>query len=191
VKLKSKWTRGAIAVFVMTFAFLAFGASSCSSQQNQASNRKATNIQTQQQNLTSEAFSQQSKNDPYPAAQLHNSLERENLIKRLLEFNKRDKIGYVYILSFGKFIGYYTIRGKVSANASQLTNPTNIVKYTCPGSCDDTAGPIEAPGDDGSYGQSEPGIFFFTTTGALIQTDSNYIYSDQPITAGNIPELTK
>ncbi|HEY1176398.1 MAG TPA: hypothetical protein VGF17_09595 [Phytomonospora sp.] len=145
----------------------------------------ATKSQTEGQKLTEQAFAQQSSAVPYPADKLRDSLERRNLRERLLRQNEADRIGYVYILSFGKFIGYYTIKGKVSSTQSQMTTE-DLISKPCD-SCDRFV--IAGPGDDGSYGDNEPGVFFFTTNGTMVQVSTDYIYSDQPIAVGNIPEL--
>lgn len=143
--------------------------------------------QKQGQKQTEQAFEQQSKAVPYPVTELRDSLERRNLRERLLRTNNPDAIGYVYILSFGKFIGYYTIKGKVSSNQSQMTTDMLLVDSGGCQGCGDIQ--VTAPGDDGSYGENEEGVFFFTTEGALVQTSSEYLYSDQPINVGSIPEL--
>lgn len=141
------------------------------------------------QQQTETAFSQQSTAVPYPVDQLRDSTERRNVRERLLRFNKPNRIGYVYIMSFGKVIGYYTIAGKISNPDSQMTTSDLVVKRGCGGgsSCLVT---VTAPGDDGSYGPNEAGIFFFTTEGALVETSQDYLYSDQPIpTFADIPRL--
>lgn len=145
----------------------------------------STKSQTSGQRETEKAFSQQSAAVPYPADKLRDSLERRNLKERLLRQNDPNKIGYVYILSFGKFLGYYTIKGKVSSTQSQMTT-ADLISKPC-GSCDRYV--VQGPGDDGSYGPNEDGVFFFTTEGAMVQVSTDYIYSDQPINVGDVPEL--
>lgn len=167
------------------------GLTACSTGTEQDSTKATSKAQRAGQNETVEAFAQQRAAVPYPASQLKDSLERRNIKAKLLLENKPNLEGYVYIMSFGKFIGYYTIKGKVSSNSSQMTTDQLIVKYVCPGNCADTVGPINAPGDDGSYGPNEPGVFFFLTDGTMVKTSADYIYSTQPISAGNIPELNK
>lgn len=139
------------------------------------------------QKESEQAFKQQSGSVPYPVNELKDSLERRNIRERLLRTNKPNAIGYVYILSFGKFIGYYTIKGKVSSTQSQMTTGTLFVR-PCSG-CDKQ--PVDSPGDDGSYGDNEPGIFFFTTDGAMVETSADYIVSDQPLAVADVPELNK
>jgi hypothetical protein len=87
----------------------------------------------------------------------------------------------VYIFNFGKVIGYYTIEGKISNPDSQMTTSA-LISSQCPGSSACNSLTVPAPGDDGSYGSNERGIFFFTTEGALVETSQDYLYSDQPIT---------
>lgn len=176
----NKMTR--ITVAVLASAALLFGATACEDEKRKTSSDEG-------QKLTEQAYGQQSKAVPYPVNELKDSQERRNLRERLLRQNEADKVGYVYILSFGKFIGYYTIEGKISSTQSQMT-PADLTDYACSdglGGCQ--AQVLEAPGDDGSYGQNEDGVFFFTTEGAMVQVDTEYIYSDQPIAVGNIPEL--
>lgn len=139
-----------------------------------------------QQELVSDDIAESAtKAVPYPMSVVRTGgfLERKNLVERLRRFSARDKIGYVYIMSFGKFVGYYTIRGKLSSTLSQLTN----TQQTWEASRDqDTI--VESIGDDGSFGDNEDGMFFFTTNGTLVQTNLEYVYSDQPL-AIDVPNL--
>lgn len=156
-----------------------FGAGSCD---GQSDSRK------EGEKLTEQAYKQQSEAVPYPADKLKDSLERRNLRERLLRQNDPDKIGYVYYVQFGKFLGYWTIKGKVSSTQSQMT-PTDILDGR---DCSGCTNVVEAPGDDGSYGENEKGVFFFTTEGAQVQVPEDaYFYSDQPVALDNVPELNK
>ena len=146
-----------------------------------------TDSQKEGQAQTEQAFDQQSKAVPYPVDDLRDSLERRNLRERLLRQNEPDRLGYVYIVSFGKFLGYYTIEGKVSSTQSQMTTESLILKADFGGRWESQV--IPAPGDDGSYGPNEDGVFFFTTEGVMVQTSSEYIYSDAPLSVANVPEL--
>lgn len=140
--------------------------------------------QTKGQQVTEQAFEQQSSAVPYPADELKDSLERRNLKERLLRTNNPDALGYVYLMNFGKIVGYYSVKGKVSSNQSQMTTDQLIAK-PCD-SCDRYV--VNAPGDDGSYGDNEEGIFFFTTEGTMVTSDLNYIWSDQPLPI-DVPRL--
>ncbi len=117
---------------------------------------------------------------PYPASQMRDSLERRNLRERLLRFNRPDKVGYLYLTSFGKFVGYYVIKGKVSSNQSQMTNTQQTWEMCChSGSI-----AVDSIGDDGSFGPNEGGdrgVFFFTSTGVMVETTLDWVYSDAPL----------
>jgi len=164
-------TKTVAAIAIAAIAIV--GVSACSPQ---------SDAQSTGQQLTEQAFAQQQAAVPYPASQLKDSLERRNLKERLIRTNKPDAIGYVYLMSFGKIIGYYTVKGKVSSTQSQMTTDNLIVH--------DSGGPavVNAPGDDGSYGANEPGIFFFTTEGAMVTTSLDYIWSDTVIPV-DVPRL--
>jgi len=118
---------------------------------------------------------------------VENSQEVQNLKEKIKRDEaSADKIGYVYIMSFSKFIGYYTITGKISSNGSQLAPEDDVVK-PCSG-CDRLV--VDGPQDDNTYGAGDPGIFFFTTEGAMVVTDLDYLYSDRPIAnAIDVPKL--
>lgn len=141
------------------------------------------------QKLTEKAFNQQQKAVPYPVNELKDSLERRNLKEKLLRTNDPSKVGYVYIMNYGKFVGYYVVKGKVSSTQSQMTTDT-LVTWQCRTNHGCTPVPVTAPGDDGSYGENETGIFFFTTSGAYITTNLDYVYSDQPMQI-DVPNLLK
>jgi hypothetical protein len=138
------------------------------------------------QKQTESAFAKQQKAVPYVAPR--NSLERRNLAERLKRTDNPNALGYVYLMSFGKIIGYYAVKGKVSNPDSQLTT-TDLVNYACDdGLSGCQAVNVPAPGDDGSYGPNESGIFFFTTEGVMVTTDLDYIWSDQPLPI-DVPRL--
>lgn len=163
---------------------LMFSLSACYGEGKPSETRQKTQEQSEQ------AFQQQMDAVPFPADDLRDSLERRNLRERLLRQNDPDRIGYVYFVSFGKFLGYWTIKGKVSSTQSQM-NPADDLTgdlSDCSGCFESQV--LESAGDDGSFGEAERGVFFFTTEGAMIQLPEDaYVYSDQPIMLGNLPEL--
>lgn len=125
-------------------------------------------------------------NQPTPS-DLEYSLERYNLIRRAYWVNgMRDKanslicevtkpLGYIVLFSDnGSIFGKFTVDGKVSSLNSFLTPDT---EYPCLDSYNnDWIADV-----DGSYGQNDNGIFFFTVDGYYIEWNSNYFYSDLPI----------
>ena len=110
------------------------------------------------------------------------SLELKNLKTKRDREENADSIRYLYLMSFGKPIGYYVTKGKISSNGSQIGPETEIVNGGGNGNVVDSAQ------DDGSYGDGDPGIFFFTTDGVMVVTDLDYIQSDQPL-AIDVPRL--
>lgn len=137
------------------------------------------------QRLTEQAFRQQQAAVPYRAPRY--SLERRNLAEREKREDNPSAVGYVYLMSFGKPIGYYVIKGKVSSTQSQMTTGQLVIDG-CPGVSDRCPTVVDAPGDDGSYGPNEPGIFFFTVDGTMVTTPLDYIHSDQPLPI-DVPRL--
>lgn len=139
----------------------------------------------QQQTLNNWAAVTKNAADQYP--NLEDSIELHNLHERLLRYNTASKISYIYLFSaMGTPMAYFTIKGKVTSNASQMT-PTQAVNFVCDGSssnsnytCDHVV--TELPEDDLSYGPSEPGIFFFTTDNVMITWgNDNFLLSDTPL----------
>jgi hypothetical protein len=110
-------------------------------------------------------------------AQKKNTLEKQNLQRKLDLEEDPNRIGYVYLVSFGDPIGYYTIKGKVSANGSQLEPEDQLLQPYSGGE----RYVVDGPQDDGTYGEGDPGIFFFTTEDTMVVTSMDYFYSSQPI----------
>lgn len=118
------------------------------------------------------------------------SLERYNLIRRAYWGNgQREKalslpcpvekpLGYVVLMLEGVgVVGNYVIDGKVSSLNSFLTPDSEYYEY----SAGETSKKNNWLADvDGSYGENDNGIFFFTTDGKYIEWTGTYIYSDIP-----------
>lgn len=189
--------RGLVAAMLSIPLLVLVMAASCNS-----SAPTATNAQTAQNNLSG-VISQEFRNAvQYPFASCASGnckpqpptdpLELQNLAKRLVQYNAKGNTNYVYLLTYtGSPVGYYVIHGKVSSTGSQMTSTD--MNVTCNGSSSCTN---LAPGDDGSYGPEEGGqngIFFYTSGGALVETnDPFWIVSSAPIpTYINVPQLQK
>jgi outer membrane murein-binding lipoprotein Lpp len=167
---------------IAAVAVVALLLAGCASGKDTSSQRKKDQavVDTYSQRLSSAV--------PYPLAQMRDSIERRNLRERLLRFNKPAKLGYVYLMSFGKFLGYYTIRGKISSTESQMTVTDEVRDYCSSDFCGIVT---DSMGDDGSYGPNEQGVFFFTTGGVMVQTNLDYVYSDAPLNVGDVPQLLR
>lgn len=129
------------------------------------------------------------------------SLERYNLIKRAYWVNgMRDRanalpspiadmpLGYIVLLTeSGGVVGKFVVDGKVSSLNSYLTPDSEYYeKHTC--GSDDVLGCKNnkwLPDVDGSYGNNDNGIFFFTTDGKYVEWTGTYLYSDIPFTVDN------
>lgn len=131
------------------------------------------------------------------------SLERYNLIKRAYWVNgMRDKaralpspiadmpLGYIVLLTeSGSVVGRFVVDGKVTSLNSYLTPDSQYYECSgdyCPGS--DSFMNNEnnwLPDVDGSYGENDKGIFFFTTDGKYIEWTGTYLYSDIPFDVSN------
>lgn len=108
---------------------------------------------------------------------LTNSVERQNLIRRLTRFNVPNKISYIYLFTFGRVVGYYAIKGKVSSVNSLLTNP--MIRNHTHSQSGDLA--LPSPDLDGSYGSNGDAVFFFTTQSIYVEWNDKYLLTDQPI----------
>lgn len=115
------------------------------------------------------------------------SLERYNLIRReywvngmveranTLECPVEKPLGYIVLIADGVgIVGAYTVDGKVSSLNSFLT-PDSM--YYSSGS----SSVSWLPDVDGSYGENDGGIFFFTVDGHYKEWNGMYLYSDTPM----------
>lgn len=115
---------------------------------------------------------------------VNTSLDKKNLERKDKIESNASQVGYVYIATFGEFVRYFVINGKVSSSGGQLTPEQDIVCRYSSDSCQAVDGPF----DDGTYGEREPGIFFFTTDGAFVHTSMDYFYSSVPLKL-DVPQL--
>lgn len=134
---------------------------------------------------TQTAAAKLQSNQPTPT-DLEYSLERYNLIRRAYWVNgEREKanslpcqiekpLGYIILVTeSGAVVGKFTVDGKVSSLNSFLT----------PDSEEYASSYSEWIADvDGSYGENDNGIFFFTPDGKYVEWTGIYLYSDIPFT---------
>lgn len=122
-----------------------------------------------------------------PPVALEWSLERENINKRTNLWNDKNKVSYIYLVSYGKVMAFYAIKGKVSSVNSQITNPTQLRRWSTGG----TAIAIPSPAEDGSYGTNGDGIFFFCTDGTYVEWAGEYMLCDKPLKLSTPPAITR
>lgn len=134
-----------------------------------------------------------------PIPELQNSSERANVSKRAQIFNNENKISYIYLVSYGKVMAFYTVKGKVSSLRSYMAPMEQLVDWRgrkCDSSWSNNCGGqssfvVSAPDIDGTYGENVEGIFFFTTEGAYVEWKGEYMMSDQPLKLTTQPELIR
>lgn len=137
-------------------------------------------------------------NQPTPT-DIEYSLERYNLIRRAYWVNgQREKanalpceiekpLGYIVLFSGNATVGSFVVDGKVSSLNSFLTPDSEYYEKDI----GYNSGDLEAAGVDrwsnkwladvdGSYGENDSGIFFFTPDGKYIEWSGDYLYSDIP-----------
>ena len=167
---------GAIAFIVVVYAIVG-----CGTTESYGSNVDSANTEYIANKL--------STNQPTPT-DIDYSLERYNLIRRAYWVNgQREKantlvcpiekpLGYIVLFTeSGAVIGSYTVDGKVSSLNSFLTPDSEYYAN----SNSEWAGEIYWLSDvDGSYGENDNGIFFFTTDSKYIEWTGTYLYSDIP-----------
>ena len=137
-------------------------------------------------------------NQPTPS-DIDYSLERYNLIRRTYWVNgQREKANALvceiekplsYITLFGEsgtVIGSFVVDGKVSSLNSFLTPDSEYYEYS---RGEYTAINKWLADVDGSYGENDNGIFFFTPDGKYMEWTGVYLYSDIPFEVEN-PVIT-
>jgi len=121
-----------------------------------------------------------------PPVSLDWSLEREQINKRTTLWNLANKVSYVYLVSYGKVMAFYIVKGKVSSVNSQITNPMGAVKAE-----NGTRYVLPSPAEDGSYGENGNAIFFFTTDGTYVEWNGEYMLADKPLKLATPPLLVR
>lgn len=124
---------------------------------------------------------------------LEYSLERYNLIRRAYWVNgqraKADALvcevekplGYIALYAGNAFAGSYIVDGKVSSLNSYLTPDSLYYEIATGGEYAKTYFNEWLADIDGTYGQNDNGIFFFTPDGHYHEWTGLYHYSDVPI----------
>lgn len=124
------------------------------------------------------------------------SLERFNLIRRAYWVNgQREKaasvicrvdrpLGYIVLFTeSGSVVNRFVVDGKVSSLNSYLTADSDYYEIATGSST--TYRNNWLADVDGSYGENDSGIFFFTPDGKYIEWTGTYLYSDIPFEVDN------
>ena len=108
--------------------------------------------------------------------------ERKTIAAWAKRWDKAQITTYVYLVSYGTIIGYYVCNGKPASTKSYLLPET---RFSTGGTL------IESPDIDGTYGDNNPGIRFFTADGVAVEWGGygqGYLFSDAPLPI-NVPKL--
>lgn len=143
--------------------------------------------------ITQNTANKLQSNQPTPS-DIDYSLERYNLIRRAYWVNgQREKanalpcavdkpLGYIVLFTeSGAVVGSFVVDGKVSSLNSFLTPDSEYYEQEYV-----TDGASRGDGNswladvDGSYGENDAGIFFFTPDGKYLEWTGTYLYSDIP-----------
>lgn len=142
---------------------------------------------------TSQVASSLAERQPTPT-DINYSLERYNLIRRAYWVNgQREKantlvceiekpLGYIALFTDnGAVVGKFIVDGKVSSLNSYLTPDSEWYEQEYWSDGDSYNGANDWLADvDGSYGENDNGIFFFTPDGKYVEWTGTYLYSDIP-----------
>lgn len=174
--------------------------SGCSSQESS----QATALDSYQSDTRNVEETQKRVQVSVPIPQIKTSAERQNIARRAKLFDDENKISYIYLVNYGKVMAFYPVKGKVSSLNSYMT-PEDKLVYADGSTCkrnESTGGSsassywepcytVSAPDIDGAYGVNANGIFFFTTEGAYVEWQGDYMVSDQPLKLTTQPELVR
>lgn len=134
---------------------------------------------------TTELANRLQENQPTPN-DIEYSLERYNLIRRTYWVNgMRERaasllceverpLGYIVLFSGNAVVGQFVVDGKVSSLNSFLTPDSEYYERNS------SYNNKWLADVDGSYGENDSGIFFFTPDGKYIEWSGDYLYSDIP-----------
>ena len=176
-----------IITFITTLSLLILMCSGCDV------DKKVTGTEADMQATMNTANSLQSR-QPTPT-DINYSLERYNLIRRAYWVNgQREKanalpceiekpLGCIVLFAGSAVVDSFIVDGKVSSLNSYLTPDSEYYEQ-------DYGSSGQSLGDgnnwladvDGSYGENDNGIFFFTPDGKYIEWTGTYLYSDIPFT---------
>lgn len=105
--------------------------------------------------------------------------EINNIKNRLKLTSDPGLTGFVLLMNeAGQPIMYTGVKGKITSGGKRLTAPYKVVRWDKGQAYGDKD--LLAPSDEGTWGSSNPYIYFWTTTGQYVQWNGKYLYSDKP-----------
>jgi hypothetical protein len=120
--------------------------------------------------------------------------EKRTIAKWATYWDKPNLPTYVYLFVFNNCIGYYVTDGKPASTRSYMM-PEEAYQKMAYGDYSSSYNwnVTQAPDIDGTYGDNNPGIRFFTASGIPVEfggAGASYLYSAYPLPI-NVPELSK
>ncbi len=92
-------------------------------------------------------------------------------------------LGYIVLFTeSGTVVGNFVVEGKVTSLNSYLTPDSEYYEYSAGESSKKNRWLADV---DGSYGENDNGVFFFTPDGKYIEWTGIYLYSDIPFEVAN------
>ena len=157
--------------FGLSIAFLTVALSGCVDEQSKS--RKVTESQKAEKRAANIKFTE--------------NAEIENIEKRLKLTSDPGLIGYVVLLNeMGLPILYTGVTGKITSGGKRLTSDQRMVRGKG-GSGYTKDFVMKAPSDEGTWGSSNPYVYFWDTNGRYYQWNRGYLYSDNPIRLSKEP----
>lgn len=159
--------RSFLAISLITIAAITMGNSGCDTQPTAAEVQKNTQKAAAEQAAASLQFSENS--------------EIENIKRRLELTSKPGQLGFVMLLNeMGQPILYEGVKGKITSSSKRLT-PTDKLSHAGNGNGGYSLAVRQEASDEGTYGSSDPYIYYWNVDGAYRQWSGRYLYSDQPM----------
>lgn len=179
--------RGELGIVILIIVFIILSAVVCTSLTGCTT---STTYSTTDVEKTLNIARNLEQSQPTPV-DINYSLERYNLIRRAYWVNgQREKantliceiekpLGYIALfLENGACVGNFIVDGKITSLNSFLTPDSEYYELVHGGTYREYNKWLSDV--DGSYGENDSGIFFFTPDGKYIEWTGTYLYSDIP-----------
>jgi len=134
---------------------------------------------TQQVKNTQAELAQRAAN----SIQFTDNAEIDNIKNRVELTSMPGLLGYVILFNeSGQPIMYEGVRGKITSGSKRLTPPDLAQQIGTGGQNGGQHSVVrQAPSDEGTYGSSNPYIFYWNIDGVYRQWSGHYLYSTQPM----------
>ncbi len=113
------------------------------------------------------------------------SLDRENIAKRISRSNDGNHIQWMYLFgSTGAVIERFAVRGKATSGGKRLNAKhgyKHMRRVDMVGGSGSVFLKVEKADEMGTFGSSNPYIFWFDLDDTLVQTSLDYLILDKPV----------